>query len=90
MSNSTNTTTAQTTVSFYTPLSVPAAPAGYTKNYGAQTNNLVAWTATLKSQLDDAIYISKNANAAAGADPYLWNHWVQFSTDNTPSATQTL
>ena len=81
----------QTFVGNYIPLTMPQNPlSGYTFNYGSVGKNLVPWSTSRKSQLDDLIYISKNPNAAQNVDPYLWNHWLQFSTDNTPAAGQIL
>lgn len=50
----------------------------------------MAFTTAFNSRLDDDIYFSKNSKAAAGADAYLFNHMIQWSTNATPASGSSL
>lgn len=50
----------------------------------------MAFTAALNSRLDDDIFFSKNSKATASADPYLFNHLIQWSTNATPASGSSL
>ena len=84
-----NTTTNMT----FNVLAAPAVIGTDTGKQNLQNNNLLAWSNSTKVQIDDLIGFTKSPTtviSTVAVDPYVFYHWLQFSTSSAPVASNVL